>query len=84
MADAPVIHIGENSPEHVAYSLLRTIATVEKKKLNHESKPEGGSVADRKWILDTYAECIMAVRTPASRQAYKPHYIFGYGSVLAK
>lgn len=64
MADAPVVHIGENSPEQVAFRLLERVASVEGIYL-HGSKD--GKVADRKWILDTYAECIYAVRTPESR-----------------
>jgi hypothetical protein len=51
MADAPVVHIGENSPEQVAYKLYRDIRLEEKK-----------SNADRKYVLDTYAECLEAVR----------------------
>lgn len=62
MADAPVVHIGENSPEEVALKLLRMIADVEKKRLFHSNEP----MADRKYILDTYAECLKAVRNPTS------------------
>ena len=59
MADAPVVHIGENSPEYVAYRLLRDIAGVEEK-----SKGPAYTMAnaDRKWILDTYAECLHTVK----------------------
>ena len=52
MSDKPVVHIGENSPEHVAYELMTGILRVEGK-INS---------ADRKLILDTYAECLDAVR----------------------
>lgn len=63
MADAPVVHIGENSPEHVAFQLLNTIASIEGIKLyGGDSKS-----ADRKWVLDTYAECLNAVRNPGGR-----------------
>jgi hypothetical protein len=67
MAD-PVVHIGENSPEHVAYKLMERIAEVEDGKLHRGS---GGrhKVADKKWILDTYAECIRTVRAPSNRGA---------------
>ena len=52
MADAaPVVHIGENSPERVAYVLQRDVLNVEK------YKPR-----TREYILDSYAECIHAVR----------------------
>lgn len=58
MADTPVVHIGENSPEHVAYRLLRDIAIVEEKSF------AGGKTnsVDRKWLLDTYVECLRAAR----------------------
>jgi hypothetical protein len=38
MADAPaVVHIGENSPEQVAYRLTHDIASIEKRVLHHTS-----------------------------------------------
>jgi hypothetical protein len=52
---APVVHIGENSPEEVAYKLLRTIASNEGKTLS--SNVADKATADRKWLLDAYAEC---------------------------
>ncbi len=51
MADA------ETSPEYVAYQLLMYIAVTEKKATSRDSDIE----ADRKWILDTYAECLQTV-----------------------
>jgi hypothetical protein len=66
MADAPVVHIGENSPEEVAYKLFQHIQSVEKMSLSAE--PGGNwKRADRKWILDTYAECLAAIRAPGAR-----------------
>jgi hypothetical protein len=38
MADQPMVHIGENSPEHVAYRLMQLIADVEQVNL-HLSDP---------------------------------------------
>lgn len=67
MADAPVVHIGENSPEYIAYRLLHDVAGAENK-LFRPTSGSGYAAADRKWILDTYAECLRAVRTPASRK----------------
>jgi hypothetical protein len=60
MADKQtVVHIGENSPQEVAYKLMQEIAKAEDKYL--KSTGTGGqSKADRKWILDTYAECLRA------------------------
>ncbi|MEQ8902388.1 MAG: hypothetical protein RID11_03800 [Roseovarius sp.] len=58
MSDNTVVHIGENSPEHVAFNLMKEIASVEGRELySHGSNP-----ANRKWVLDTYAECLKAVR----------------------
>lgn len=57
MANEAVVHIGENSPEQVAYKLLVHISNVEKRNMDgHGDKP-----ADRKWVLDTYTECLQAV-----------------------
>ena len=64
MADTPIVHIGENSPEGIAYKLLVTIASNEKKML--VSTGATPATANRKWLLDTYAECILAVRNPGS------------------
>ena len=62
MADVPVVHIGENSPQQVAYKLLEQIAKVEKKVFYHQShRDSDDTTADRKWILDTYAECLYTV-----------------------
>jgi hypothetical protein len=63
---APVVHIAENSPEQVAYKLLQTIASNEGKSLGN-SPVSGAASADRKWLLDTYAECLQAVKFPTDR-----------------
>ncbi len=55
MADIPVVHIGENSPEFIAYRLMRDIVRLEK------------GAGDRKKLLDTYAECLRTVKDPANR-----------------
>jgi hypothetical protein len=63
MTDTSPVHIGENSPELVAYKLLQDIAAVEKRMLQPaQDLASGWKFADRKWILDTYAECLQAVR----------------------
>jgi hypothetical protein len=63
MADEAVVHIGENSPEHVAYQLLRLVSIIEGRPFDSSSTNH----ADRKWLLDTYAECLNAVRNPGGR-----------------
>jgi hypothetical protein len=59
MADAPVVHIGENSPEFVAFRLLHTIAYAEGVKI-YGVTAQATQPANRKWILDTYSECLYA------------------------
>jgi hypothetical protein len=60
MADN-VVHIGENSPERVAFVLMERVLGVEKKSF-HTSPPTGHTTLTRKEILDAYAECLEAVR----------------------
>jgi hypothetical protein len=62
MSDTPVVHIGENSPEEVAFKLMEKVARLEKKIFYHSSERTQDSTADRQWLLDTYAECLHAVR----------------------
>lgn len=69
------IQIEENTPEHVAYRLLRDIANMEKRTiLPHMVGRDGAVLAERAWYLDTYAECLRAATggrpfgAPASRQ----------------
>ncbi len=67
MSGVAVVHIGENSPEQVAYKLMQDIAKVESRRLDASVEDNGTQVADRKWILDVFAECILTVRDPMSR-----------------
>jgi hypothetical protein len=65
MDNAPIVRIGENSPEEVAYRLLQHVAKAENVVFSQPSpgaKGRGVRPASRKWILDAYAECIKAVR----------------------
>ena len=57
MADTPVVHIGENSPEEVALKLTRLVAVAEGIGLNT------GSKSSRQWVLSTYAECLKVVNS---------------------
>ncbi len=52
---------GAQSPEDVALKLLYVVSWGENIDL------EAWGKADRKWILDTYAECLQTVRDPAAR-----------------
>lgn len=62
MADNTVVHIGENSPEHVAYRLLLDIQRIERKAFYTGDLSSGWTTADRKWVLDTYSECLQAAK----------------------
>ena len=57
MADNTAVHIGENSPEQVAYKLMERVASAEDKHFIGSNKN-----TDRAWILDTYTECFQAVK----------------------
>ena len=61
MADVPVVHIGENSPEQVAYKLLIHVAAAEGYMLRSGPSADGNKPS-RQYILDTYTECLVAVR----------------------
>jgi len=67
MAESEAVHIGENSPEEVAFKLLKIIANCES--MNMPPYIGGNKTApDRNWVLDTYAECLKAAtgkRAPA-------------------
>lgn len=66
MADNSVVHIGENSPEQVAYKLLRLVAGIESKEV--PTMNSGNTHADRKWLLDTFAECLEAAKGYRARK----------------
>jgi hypothetical protein len=69
MAERAAGSASVESPEHAAYTLLLRIAGREQRSLDPRA---GESIpANRAWILDTYAECLDAVRSPASRQRAK-------------
>ncbi len=55
---------GSWTPEHIAYVLLMAIAKGEGKPLSGGS---AGTMPDRKWLLDTFAECMRAVKDPDKR-----------------
>lgn len=54
MAGEPVVHIGENSPEQVAWRMTDVLLRIIEKK-------ELGKIT-RKEFLDTYSECLEAVK----------------------
>lgn len=56
MADNSSIRVSGDSPEAVALALLHEVSRAEGK---HFSNKIGD---DRKWLLDTYVECLKAAR----------------------
>jgi hypothetical protein len=69
LALAPLIlkrarETGSWTPEHIAYVLLMAIANIEGKAFVKGAK---GTVPDRKWVLDTFAECMLATKSPEKR-----------------
>jgi len=67
MSDASPDHAANESPESVAYRLLTLIADLESKTL-HGNPSKDRTIADRQWVLDTYAECLRAVTIPGTRR----------------
>lgn len=61
MADQTTVHIGENSQEHVAHRLLHEVMLAEKKATGAASA-DGWTRVDRKYLLDTFGECLQAVK----------------------
>lgn len=62
MIELPASHPGDNSREYIAYLLLLHIANIEGKKFE-----KGSDAPLKKWVLDTYAECLTTVSNPGSR-----------------
>jgi hypothetical protein len=62
MADVAMVHIGENSPEQVAYKLMQDIAKCEGTDLG----ADGDRAATREWVLTTFAQCLLTVRRPGA------------------
>ena len=59
MSDAKVVNAGENTPEHIAYKLLTDVMNVEDMSYWGAN---GKKRVDRKYLLDTYSECLDAVK----------------------
>jgi hypothetical protein len=54
MAEAPSIEF--NTQEQVAFKLYQEVYSLDR-----------ANKVDKKWILDTYAECLQAVKAPNTR-----------------
>ena len=64
MADTEIT-VENNTPEMVAYRLMETIAYGEGVKIR--SAFGGRTAASRDWVLDTYCQCLDAVKNPHMR-----------------
>ncbi len=56
------VNIDAGSPEYVAYKLLLHIAEAEGK-VFHGNPGEGQMTVHRGWILQTYGQCLSAVKS---------------------
>jgi hypothetical protein len=63
MADSAVVHIGENSPEQVAYKLLLHMASIDGFTLQGL-----GDRPTKEWLIKNYSTCLSAVQNPGNPQ----------------
>lgn len=59
--------MADQTPEGIAFELFKQVAANDGKRATNSTAIK----ADRKWILDTYAECLLAVKQPAQRKRKK-------------
>ena len=59
MANESVVHVSENSPEHVAYKLMSLIARSDGYTLSGM-----GEAPPREWLLKTFSACLLVVKSP--------------------
>jgi hypothetical protein len=62
MQEPPVFHFGEGSPEMIAYKLMLDVMKVENRTIASSAMAGPHTPADRHYLLNTYHECLMAVR----------------------
>jgi hypothetical protein len=58
------VNLEGDSPEVVAFALLRYLAQLEQPRAS-----ETGTVFDREWLLDAYADCLEAVKGERTRSS---------------
>jgi hypothetical protein len=66
MSDSKSYGAGDNTPEQIGYKLFVDVAIAENMRV--KDYLGGDKVPDRKWILDTYAECLRTVQSPGARR----------------
>lgn len=62
MQEPPVFHFGEGSPEMIAYKLMLDVMKVENRTISSSATAGPHTPADRHYLLNTYSECLLAVR----------------------
>lgn len=63
MSEASIVHYGEGSPEAIAYKLMLDVMKLENRAIPTVGvAPPAHTPADRYYLLNTYHECLMAVR----------------------
>ncbi len=62
MSESLPIGTGEGTPEAVAYRLMLDVMRVENRTMSSGALAGAHTPADRHYLLNTYHECLMAVR----------------------
>jgi hypothetical protein len=71
MSEKTIVQIGENSPEEVAYRLMKDVLALEGK-IEHPVRSVGEARmqgVDRAYLLNLYRECIRAVQLRTARES---------------
>ena len=55
------LNVTSGTAEEIALHLLHIVADIEGRDLRPKSGATAGQSADRKWVLDTYDECLAVV-----------------------
>ena len=62
MSESSQFGIGDGTPEAVAYRLMLDVMRVENRTMSSGALAGAHTPADRHYLLNTYHECLMAVR----------------------
>ena len=62
MSESSQILAGEGTPEAIAYRLMLDVMRVENRTMASGAMAGAHTPADRHYLLNTYHECLMAVR----------------------
>lgn len=61
MTDQSVVHIGENSPEQVAFRLMSIMASIDGFTLHGI-----GDRPTKEWLIKNYSSCLCTVQNPGN------------------